>query len=219
MIIKVETPLREKAYNKIKEIIIEEDQETHISLRKTAEKLDMSITPVREAFQSLEREGLLNSIPNIGYFIPNYTKNDVIEIFQTRECMEIFVLDKVFNKLNEEDIKSIEYYLEKQKDFYDKNDIFKHFEMDEKFHLIFFNIYDNSYLTQLIKKVREQYAIIIIKSIKQSMIKEKEAKVIEEHYEILEALKSGDKNLTKKKMLEHIENARNRAINILGGRR
>jgi DNA-binding GntR family transcriptional regulator len=179
----------------------------------------MSITPVREAFQSLEREGLLNSIPNIGYFIPNYTKSDLIEIFQARECMEIFVIDKVFDKLNKDDIKDIEYYLEKQKEFYNKNDIFKHFEMDEKFHLIFFDIYDNSYLTQLIKKVREQYAIIIIKSIKQSMIKEKEAKVIEEHYDILEAIKSGDKSLTKKKLLEHIENARNRAVNILSSKR
>lgn len=214
---KEEKLLRKQAYTQIKEIIINREPESHISLRKTAKKLGMSITPVREAFQSLEKEGLIKSIPNIGYFIPNYSRSDIIEIFQTRECLEMFVLEKTYNKLTDQDIKNLEQYLKEQEKYHEEGEIFKHYEMDEKFHMIFFDLYGNDYLKKLIEKVREQYSIIIIKSIKQHIMIKNNAKVIKEHYKILNAIKKGDKDTAMENMLTHITKAKQRALNVIDG--
>ena len=89
--------------------------------------------------------------------------------------------------------------------------------MDEKFHMIFFDLYGNEYLKKLIEKVREQYSIIIIKSIKQHVMIKNNAKVIKEHYKILNAIKEKNKEATMSNMLNHITKAKQRALNVIDG--
>ncbi len=62
--------LSEKAYTIIKEKILNCKEEKYLNIRKMGKDLDMSYTPVREAFQRLERDGFLELVPKLGYFIP-----------------------------------------------------------------------------------------------------------------------------------------------------
>ena len=149
--------LTDKAYELLKEKIQKSEAGDYISLRSTAKELEIGYTPMREAFQKMEKEGILNRIPNVGYFISKLDQKKVREIFQARECVEEFVMKNSFKYLDKTHIDRLESLVEKQKIYLEEEEILKFYEMDEKFHLLFFQLYDNTYLTNLIKKIREKY--------------------------------------------------------------
>lgn len=83
----------------------------------------VSQATVREAFRSLEAEGLLVSIPNRGMFVTQVTVDYVIEVYALRENLETLALCKSFPYLGE--VK----FLQAQK-------LLEHSEKKEKFSLI-----------------------------------------------------------------------------------
>jgi DNA-binding GntR family transcriptional regulator len=201
--------LSDKAYEIIKDKIIGFKNDEFISLRKMVKELDMSYTPAREAFQRLEREGFLKLVPNVGYFVNKLDIEEIIKIYQVRECLEVFVFEKVFDLITEDDINILNSYLQKQIINYEKEDFKKYYLNDEHFHRVFFEIYNNPYFTTMITNVREKYLIGSTKTVFE--LKEHEVVgAIEEHKELVKAIKEGNKEKAVKVMATHIENSKNR---------
>lgn len=67
-----------------------------------AEKLNVSRMPVREAFNKLEVEGLVEVIPRRGTVVTPITKNDIEEIYITRSILEGLAVEKSLPYLKEE---------------------------------------------------------------------------------------------------------------------
>lgn len=55
-----------------------------------AERLGMSRTPVRQAFQLLSGEGLLDARPTVGFEVPRWSAEEIDEIYQLRALLESF---------------------------------------------------------------------------------------------------------------------------------
>jgi DNA-binding GntR family transcriptional regulator len=53
-----------------------------------AKQLNVSRTPMREAFAQLEREGLVNIVPRVGAFVRAVSVRDVEEIYTVRAALE-----------------------------------------------------------------------------------------------------------------------------------
>lgn len=145
----------------------------------------MSYTPVREAFQRLQREGLLELVPNVGFFVARMNIKDVVEIFQVRECLERFVLDKVFDLITDKEIGVLSDCVQQQALFLEAGDIGQYMNMDERFHLVFFELYGNQHFIRLIKNVREQYLICSIK-----IARNGSSEAITEHAQIIDHIKN-----------------------------
>lgn len=171
----------------------------------------MSYTPVREAFKRLENDGLLERIPNIGYLIPHQSNRDIIEIFQARECLETFVLEKVFSRLTDQDIERLEYYTEKQKEALDNENIKEFYEYDKRYHLLFFEEYGNPHLKEMIKNIRERYLLCSLITLSEGYHGISEA--IKEHQQIIENIKKGDKKATLKSLKQNIKKSQHRLQN------
>jgi len=201
--------LSDKAYEIIKDKIIGYKNEEFISLRKMVQELDMSYTPTREAFQRLEREGFLKLIPNVGYFINKLDIEEIIKIYQVRECLEIFIFEKVFDSITKENIDTLSYYLEEQINNYKKKDFKNYYINDEHFHRVFFEIYDNPYLTKMIDNVREKNLIGSTETIFE-LKKREVVEAIEEHKKLIRFIKEGNKEKSIEMMVTHIENSKNR---------
>ena len=97
--------LKEKAYNSIKKKIFsfalkpgEIFFETEIS-----RKLGASRTPVREALNILEQEGLIKKLPNRGYSVVNITASEIEELYELREALEILALRAAAKKAQKQD--------------------------------------------------------------------------------------------------------------------
>ena len=53
-----------------------------------SEKLKVSRTPIREALKSLAGEGLLDHVPNRGYYVRAYSVDDIVEAYEIRAALE-----------------------------------------------------------------------------------------------------------------------------------
>lgn len=59
-----------------------------MTLKDTAAKLGVSITPVREAFQILARDGLIELHPNRGAVVLGITEKRIRDHYETRAVLE-----------------------------------------------------------------------------------------------------------------------------------
>ncbi len=108
-------------YQKLKEQILhlELPPGAAISEIETAEKYEISRTPVRDAFKMLENEGLLEIRPHIGTFVSLIDLNMISDILYMREVLEQAVfrdLASIYDKSHEFGIRLI---LQKQKEMLD----------------------------------------------------------------------------------------------------
>lgn len=53
-----------------------------------SERLNVSRTPIRAALQSLAGEGLLIHIPNRGYYVREYSVDDIVQAYEIRAALE-----------------------------------------------------------------------------------------------------------------------------------
>lgn len=62
---------------------------TRLSEQQIGERFGVSRTPVREAINQLEREGLLTTVARAGVYVRRLDARDVAEIYETREALEV----------------------------------------------------------------------------------------------------------------------------------
>jgi DNA-binding GntR family transcriptional regulator len=202
-----ENSLSDMAYIAIKKKIITLGSGSYISARQFANEIGVSYTPVREAFLRLEREGTLKLIPNVGFFINTFDIGQVIQIYQVRECTELFVLEKGFDGITSEHIQRMNEINTKLEAALAKGNILEYQQLDIKFHEAFFIIYGNKHLLNFYRNIREQYMLCSI-----HVAKRLSNTVVIEHNEILASIEAGDKEKAINALRKNISQARERMI-------
>ena len=83
-------PVMTNATQRIRNMIIggEIPSGQRVDQRKIAKHLNITTSPVREAFRVLESEGLLSRIPGVGVFCKTYTVDEIEQLLSIREVME-----------------------------------------------------------------------------------------------------------------------------------
>ena len=83
-------PIREQAASSIREAIISRNlkQGETLTLEATANALGISATPVREAFQILARDGLIELSQNRGAVVLGFNEKNIREHYQIRAALE-----------------------------------------------------------------------------------------------------------------------------------
>jgi len=196
------SPLNEKAYQLMKNNLMNYEDGTFLSARAFANEIGMSYTPVRDAFTRLQREGLIKKIPNVGFFVVKLNIKEIIDMFQVRECIEPFILENVFSSITDKHIKTLENLIAEQIKALEEKNIRQYVKIDEQFHLVFFDIWDNQYFYNLIKNVREHYLFCSAK-----IASACSSEGINEHIQILNYIKSNDKKACVHTMKLHIASA------------
>jgi len=181
----------------------------HLSIRKIAEELNMGYTPTREACQRLNQEGLLKGLPGIGYFIPQIEMKNIVEIFEVRKFVEKHVFKEVFDSLSDEHIIALSGYITKEINCLKQKDIKGFHKYDKKFHLLFFEIYNNSVLIKLMKNVMDKYYMCSCKTLN-SVNKNENVGAIEEHNSIIKYIKLKNKQRAIIELIKHIHNSEER---------
>lgn len=151
--------LSDKAYETLKEVVIEAEEGTFFSVRKSAGELGLSYTPVREALLKLHSEGLLDLVPNVGFFVARMDMRTIVNIYQSRECVEKYVLPMVVDKITGKDLEVLHGLIQKQKDAMKESNISLYTEMDAEFHCYIIDLLHNKQLSEFYKSVRGQYRV------------------------------------------------------------
>src|SRR5215470_5898991 len=61
---------------------------SRVTVRPLAEQLGLSPTPIKTALAALEREGFLVAVPHRGYFVPEVSTEDLLELYELREAVD-----------------------------------------------------------------------------------------------------------------------------------
>lgn len=204
---KSKSSLSDVAYHALKKKIITLGGGSYISARQFANELGLSYTPVREAFLRLQREGTLKLIPNVGFFINTFDIGELIQIFQARECTEVFVLEKAFDLVTKEHIDQMKKINAQLAAALAKGNIVEYQQLDIKLHETLFIIYGNRHLLNFYRNIREQYMLCSVR-----VAKRLSNAAVLEHAEVIECIESGDKEKAVNALKKNITQAKERVI-------
>src|SRR4030043_1162482 len=113
LVIKNPKTIRRKVYDYFREKLLsgEIPPHEHLIEAKIAQEIGTSRTPVREALHNLELEGLIESIPRVGYVVKPISEAEVVEICEIRRVVEElathWAIEKAHDKLIQELKKNI----------------------------------------------------------------------------------------------------------------
>lgn len=191
-------PVRETVLSALRDAIITRELKSGdvIRLNATAEKLGVSNTPVREALQRLEQEGLVSLRPNKGAVVTGITREYMHDYYNMRAILEREV---AVNVSQMEDITPVVYAYQEADLIMRQGRYDEYHAYNRRFHKAIWTLNGNTRLVDLLA------SFWISTSQPWDMSKEENARISHsEHQEILAAMQAHDGERTRTLMNEHI---------------
>lgn len=185
--------LKDIAYSKIKEFIIEElfEPGSILSERELIEMFKMSKTPIKSALTKLESEGFLTVSNKQGIIIHDLSIERIVNIYDLRTALETYNCKVLCGKLANEEIEEMERNLQGTRDAVGGLDVKKFTFMDHEFHLLLCLFTDNIEVYRILQNYNDHLKRITFKHLKKDPQRMKQ--FLKEHEEIFQLLKEGDK--------------------------
>jgi DNA-binding GntR family transcriptional regulator len=79
-----------------------------IDVRQIARQYGTSITPIREALQMLEHEGLVIIKPHSGYLVTRLTLRQLRDLIELREILELASVEQAASRITEDQLSELE---------------------------------------------------------------------------------------------------------------
>ena len=190
-------PLRDVVFNTLRQAIITGEFAPGERLMEIAlaNRLGVSRTPVREAIRKLELEGLVKIIPNKGAYL-----RDVLEV---RCSLEELAAELAAERMDEEGQEKLDQALVEFESAIESGDNAAIADSDMEFHDIIFDATGNPRLIQIIGNLREQFYRYRLEYVKDT---DYHIVLLNEHKELVNAIRAGKKEEARKIMKKHITN-------------
>jgi DNA-binding GntR family transcriptional regulator len=190
--------LTELAYLQIKRYILEGSFSEGKKLTEDAlaAQLGISKSPVREALNRLESEGLVTIEPRRGAYVRKFSLQEACDLYALREVLEVHAvgLAKITPAFLGELAASIARI---KRDLDDRNTI-AYVEEDIRFHNLIAAATGNSELCRMLENISQKSALCRSKTYRLVAAASPDC-----HDKIYEALKEGDRELAQEAMREH----------------
>jgi len=183
-----------------------------------AKKLKMSRTPVREALNILASEGFVEIRNGVGIFVKKLTEKDIVEVIEVRSALECSALEA--RTLSIDYLKLDELYrgwVEFKNKISSGNqpDLDEIMTLDYETHDFIVLSSNNSYLVELIRNVSARVRQMQYLSV---MGLNDIPDTVEQHIEILGAIKKGDIKQSTSLLKEHIQEAASYIFTLIAER-
>ncbi len=210
MTLKIPENLTQQAYRHIRDEVIlgKLDGRQHLTENFFAERFGISKSPVREALNRLESEGLITIIPRRGAFVAELSVQDIEEIFDLREALESMVVRNAM--LDKKSLARMRSAVMSARQFREENDKSNYIRADSTFHITLLESSSNTRLRKILENMRNQMLIVRARTFELSSHTS-----VKQHLSILEALEAGNRELAANLMAEHIRTVRARLVNHL----
>jgi DNA-binding GntR family transcriptional regulator len=207
LVIKSEKTIRRKIYEHLREQLLSGKIQPHQHLieAKVARDIGTSRTPVREALHSLELEGLIESIPRVGYVVKPISEQEVEEICEIRAAIEGLAARWAMEKGHEKLVIELQKNISIGEDKVSKGDVRAFVDMDAKFHEIISKFSGSQRLLELAQTLRRhmlRYRIQSIYSVDNVL------RAIDGHKGILRAIEKRNLGEVNKAIQHHMEQSK-----------
>ncbi len=195
--------LREQVYKNLKSSILNQTlpQNKRLVEEKLARELGTSRTPVREAIQKLEKEGLIHKLSKGGYAVSAITDEDIEEIFGIRGILEGYAAYLATIRITDEDIRSLEEIVDREEVCLKRGEIEECIRLNTEFHDRLYRTAQSAKLYSIINDLRDyiyRYRIIILRY--EGMVEVS----IKDHREMIVLMKSKRAGKVERLVRKHI---------------
>lgn len=190
----------EKAAGVLRELIRSGEFEPGVPLRQRdiAEQLGISITPVREAFGLLEREGLVKRTTNRGVVVFRPSAEDLMNAWEVRGELEALAARRAAERIDEPGLTELRSIFEAMAEVDRDSD---YVALNERFHAQIGRVAGNQRLAELLGRERlATSAYIMFLGVQRARAEETQL----EHMKILEALEAHDGEAAAVAMRHHL---------------
>jgi DNA-binding GntR family transcriptional regulator len=201
-------------YQEIKEDIINGKYKPNerIVISDVAREFGASDIPVREAMRHLESDGLIQSKPYVGAIVTNFDLADIRKIYQIRAVLEGLATRQAVDRIDKNGFKKLETILSKMMKAAGSGNFVLLSNLNREFHHVIYAASDNEYLIKVIFDLWDMSlrarAIAIF-----SFMPERAQAAVDEHANIVAALKKKDESLVDKLVIQHM-NSHLRALQL-----
>ncbi len=181
-----------------------------------AKTLGVSRTPVREALHKLGSEGLITPRRKRGYIVSRDSKEEVEELFELRSILEGYTLRLISQMVSEEILGRLESFVKNAEEALRRKKISEVFKWNTRFHdTLHERVANKTRLFRLIVDMRKY----VLRYRKDTLrYPDGGKRSVEGHKKILMALKLKDPDLCERIMREHIQEAKEDALQSLSGK-
>ena len=199
------------AYESIKKGILEGTlSEGRFTEESLSLLLGISKSPIREALNALQNEGLIRIEPRRGAYLRRFSVKEVQDLYEVREALEGYAV--LAAKITPNLLEALEASIARTIDFLNRNDKIRHIEEDAYFHGLLASSAENAELSRILQNVQNQIWLFRGQTYDLSSSSAPEA-----HRRILQALRTGDHRAAEKATRAHIQHVRERLVAHLKG--
>lgn len=194
-----------------------------LQVDEIAERLGVSLTPVRHAIQQLATEGLIEIKPRSGTFVATLSLEEIEATFDVRIALECLAAEKTMDRIRPADEQKLEELLEQlRKTVADEESLRKHEKANSDLHLLLIESAGNRRLTEIYKGLNAHLTIARIHAAERNTAGDpRPAKetarrfAVEqaEHDEIIAALRQRDLPRMQAALRRHIGRAKESLMN------
>jgi len=196
---------KKKICKKILEMIVNGKLELgeQLSIKKISEYFNASNTPVREALNNLEKDGLITKTPYSGFRVKVFSQKEIKDIFEVRIALESYAGKLCTERTTEIEKEKLKKILSKSEKYILQNNIEKYNQCNMQLHQKIVELSKNLYLLKNYKKIKNQITLF---SSSLLYIKDRPKQSIKEHSEIVRNILLNKKNHVRDLIEEHIVN-------------
>jgi DNA-binding GntR family transcriptional regulator len=171
---------------------------------RLAREMGISKFPIREAIRYLEREGLVVAFPFKGTYVSNFDEGDIEELYTLRSALEELAIRILMSKLDEEKIGKLDSILADMQKAANEQKVDKVISEDMRFHRTICELSGHRKLLKMWLTLQDQIKSFIAR---EEYFYGQSDQLVETHYPVIGAIKSGDSELVEKCIREHLKNA------------
>lgn len=179
-----------------------------LSEQRICDEYMVSRTPVREAFQKLELEGVIEIFPNRGAFVAQQSKRDIDDVYEIMKALEAVAIKLAIERISKEKMDELKEQFELMEFYTMKKDLEKLRLVNEQFHNSIYEATKNPMLIQTLSSCQTR--------VRNNQFRKEQGlefldEELAEHEAILMALAAGDKETAVAAAIRHIRNGKRRA--------
>jgi DNA-binding GntR family transcriptional regulator len=169
-----------------------------------AEQLSISTTPVREALHRLEGDGLLVKLPYQGWFVREFTEQEVRELYAMRAAMECFGVRLACARITDEELAWLNAHQAVGEAALRADDMDAYRLYNRDLHAAIIRAARNSYLSSVMAQLSLQSQMLMAQTIR---LVGRPSRAIEEHQELVGLIAKRQEKAAERLMEHHILSA------------
>ncbi len=199
--------LREHVYTGVKNAIISGDFQPGKRLIEERLAADMvtSRTPVREAIQKLEKEGLIFRLPRGGFAVKAVTEAEVEEVLGLRSVLEGYAGFLATSRITEAEMKQLENIIAQEDECLANLNVEEFIRLDGEFHDVLYKAAKNVRLYALLHDLRDymyRYRVIILRYQRKPQL------AVQDHKQMVASMKAKSPRQVEKLVRKHVSRGR-----------